>query len=76
MSPAVFRSDPIGPSEAKAKAIKDGFGTRAIYVGSEPNVETGAVIPPISLYTTYKQEVVGFHKVSCQFFLFTYDSAS
>ncbi|KIJ91857.1 hypothetical protein K443DRAFT_685698, partial [Laccaria amethystina LaAM-08-1] len=40
----------------------DGFGTRAIHVGSEPNVETGAVIPPISLSTTYKQEAVGVHK--------------
>ena len=41
----------------------DGFGTRAIHVGSEPNAETGAVIPPISLSTTYKQDGVGNHKV-------------
>lgn len=41
-----------------------GFGTRAIHVGSEPNAETGAVIPPISLSTTYKQDGVGNHKVS------------
>jgi cystathionine beta-lyase/cystathionine gamma-synthase len=41
----------------------DGFGTRAIHVGSEPNPETGAVIPPISLSTTYKQDGVGNHKV-------------
>ncbi|KAG6329927.1 hypothetical protein ID866_9161, partial [Astraeus odoratus] len=40
----------------------DGFGTRAIHVGSEPNPETGAVIPPISLSTTYKQDGVGKHK--------------
>ncbi|EGO03182.1 hypothetical protein SERLA73DRAFT_149584 [Serpula lacrymans var. lacrymans S7.3] len=40
----------------------DGFGTRAIHVGSEPNKETGAVIPPISLSTTYKQDSVGVHK--------------
>ena len=41
----------------------DGFGTRAIHVGSEPNPSTGAVIPPISLSTTYKQEAIGVHKV-------------
>ncbi|KAI0776404.1 pyridoxal phosphate-dependent transferase [Irpex lacteus] len=29
---------------------------------SEPNAETGAVIPPISLSTTYKQDAVGKHK--------------
>ncbi|KAH7882858.1 Cys/Met metabolism PLP-dependent enzyme-domain-containing protein [Phlebopus sp. FC_14] len=40
----------------------DGFGTRAIHVGSDPNTETGAVIPPISLSTTYKQDGVGNHK--------------
>jgi len=40
----------------------DGFGTRAIHVGSEPNEETGAVIPPISLSTTYKQSAIGVHK--------------
>lgn len=41
----------------------DGFGTRAIHVGSEPDPETGAVIPSISLSTTYKQNGVGNHKV-------------
>jgi len=45
----------------------DGFGTRAIHVGSEPNEETGAVIPAISLSTTYKQSGVGVHKVSPSF---------
>lgn len=48
------------------KPRHDGFGTRAIHVGSEPNKETGAVIPPISLATTYKQDGVGNHKVSIQ----------
>lgn len=41
----------------------DGFGTLAIHVGSDPDRETGAVIPAISLSTTYKQEGVGNHKV-------------
>jgi len=40
----------------------DGFGIRAIHVGSEPNEETGAVIPSISLSTTYKQSAIGVHK--------------
>ncbi|CAA7268584.1 unnamed protein product [Cyclocybe aegerita] len=40
----------------------DGFGTRAVHVGSEPNEETGAVIPAISLSTTYKQQAIGVHK--------------
>ncbi|KAF8881772.1 Cys/Met metabolism PLP-dependent enzyme-domain-containing protein [Infundibulicybe gibba] len=40
----------------------DGFGTRAIHVGSDPSEETGAVIPAISLSTTYKQSGVGIHK--------------
>ncbi|KZT68916.1 hypothetical protein DAEQUDRAFT_751098 [Daedalea quercina L-15889] len=44
------------------KGHHDGFGTRAIHVGSEPNPETGAVIPAISLSTTYKQDGVGNHK--------------
>jgi len=40
----------------------DGFGTLAIHVGSDPDPETGAVIPAISLSTTYKQDGVGNHK--------------
>ncbi|KAF9240398.1 Cys/Met metabolism PLP-dependent enzyme-domain-containing protein [Melanogaster broomeanus] len=40
----------------------DGFGTRAIHVGSEADPETGAVIPSISLSTTYKQDSVGNNK--------------
>ncbi|KAG8735800.1 hypothetical protein FRC10_010152 [Ceratobasidium sp. 414] len=39
-----------------------GFGTRAIHVGAEANAETGAVIAPISLSTTYKQDRVGKNK--------------
>ncbi|KAJ7714958.1 Cys/Met metabolism PLP-dependent enzyme-domain-containing protein [Mycena maculata] len=39
-----------------------GFATRAIHVGSEPSTETGAVIPPISLSTTFKQTGVGNHQ--------------
>ncbi|THH23255.1 hypothetical protein EUX98_g7924 [Antrodiella citrinella] len=44
------------------KPHSDGFGTRAIHVGSDPNPATGAVIPSISLSTTYKQDAIGVHK--------------
>ncbi|CAG8675475.1 5291_t:CDS:2 [Gigaspora margarita] len=39
-----------------------GFGTRAIHIGQEPDPYTGAVIPPISLSTTFKQSSIGNHK--------------
>ncbi|KAI0795635.1 pyridoxal phosphate-dependent transferase [Abortiporus biennis] len=63
MSPAVLNSDTL-LSNGHSNGIKkpDGFGTRAIHVGSEPNPETGAVIPSISLSTTYKQDRIGVHK--------------
>jgi len=37
------------------------FATRAIHVGQEPDPVTGAVIPPISLATTFKQKAAGVH---------------
>ncbi|WP_369139901.1 cystathionine gamma-synthase [Modestobacter versicolor] len=36
-----------------------GFNTRAIHAGQEPDPATGAVIPPLHLSTTYKQDGVG-----------------
>jgi cystathionine gamma-lyase len=44
------------------KQEQDGFGTRAVHIGSDPDPSTGAVIPAISLSTTYKQHGVGNHK--------------
>lgn len=38
------------------------FESRAIHVGSEPDPITGAVIPPLSLSTTFVQEAAGVHK--------------
>ena len=68
MSPAIDLFLPSGVQSngylPRLKKPVDGFGTRVIHVGSEPNPETGAVIPPISLSTTYKQDAVGVHKVS------------
>ena len=36
-----------------------GFDTRAIHAGQDPDPATGAVIPPLHLTTTYKQDGVG-----------------
>src|ERR1700710_2834598 len=38
---------------------KSGFETRAIHAGYEPDPMTGAVIPPVHVTTTYKQDGVG-----------------
>ncbi|MGZ8764389.1 MAG: cystathionine gamma-synthase [Acidimicrobiia bacterium] len=40
----------------------DGFETRAIHAGQDPDPTTGAVIPPISLSTTFAQRAVGEHQ--------------
>ncbi|KAG0363772.1 hypothetical protein BG005_006983 [Podila minutissima] len=37
------------------------FGTRAIHAGQHPDPITGAVIPPLSLSTTFKQHSAGEH---------------
>jgi cystathionine gamma-synthase len=37
----------------------DGFATRAIHVGQEPDKETGAVVVPIYQTSTFAQDVVG-----------------
>jgi cystathionine gamma-synthase len=39
-----------------------GFETRALHAGQAPDPTTGAVVPPISLSTTFAQEAVGDHK--------------
>lgn len=36
-----------------------GFSTRAIHAGQDPDPTTGAVIPPVYLTSTYKQDGVG-----------------
>ncbi|MBV9101194.1 MAG: cystathionine gamma-synthase [Candidatus Dormibacteraeota bacterium] len=36
-----------------------GFATRAVHAGQEPDPETGAVVPPIHLATTFRQDAVG-----------------
>ncbi|KAF5383286.1 hypothetical protein D9615_004800 [Tricholomella constricta] len=62
MSPSVAE---VANGTTPTNAVKKpslGFGTRAIHVGSAPSKETGAVIPAISLSTTYKQDAIGVHK--------------
>jgi cystathionine gamma-lyase len=39
-----------------------GFATRAIHAGQEPDSATGAVIVPIYATSTYAQEEPGKHK--------------
>ena len=38
------------------------FETLAIHAGQEPDASTGAVVPPISLATTFAQSEVGVHR--------------
>ena len=42
----------------------NGFNTRAIHVGSEPDAATGAVNPPVYLTSTYAQDAVGVWRFS------------
>ena len=39
-----------------------GFSTRAVHVGQGPDPETGAVVQPIHMATTFAQQAVGKHK--------------
>ncbi len=38
------------------------IGTKVVHTGQRPDPSTGAVMPPISLATTYEQESPGVHK--------------
>jgi len=40
----------------------DGFETRAIHAGQDPDAATGAVVPPITLSSTFAQAAVGDHQ--------------
>ncbi|MDA1195821.1 MAG: cystathionine gamma-synthase [Planctomycetota bacterium] len=40
----------------------EGFSTRAIHAGQEPDPSTGAVMTPVYLTSTYVQEAPGVHK--------------
>lgn len=47
-------SSPVAPDWSRS-----GFSTRAIHFGQDPDPLTGAVIPPIHLSTTFKQDGIG-----------------
>jgi len=47
--------------EGVARRAARGFETRAIHAGQDPDPVTGAVVPPISLATTFAQRAVGRH---------------
>ena len=40
----------------------DAFETRAVHAGQEPDPATGAVVPPITLASTFVQDAVGQHR--------------
>lgn len=63
MSPSLLQNDAPTITNGLKNIHQDGFATRAIHVGSEPDKLTGSVIPAISLSTTYKQDAIGKHKV-------------
>jgi cystathionine gamma-synthase len=43
-------------------SVPAGFETRAVHAGQDPDPATGAVVPPISLATTFAQSAVGEHQ--------------
>jgi cystathionine gamma-lyase len=44
------------------KASTQGFSTRALHVGGEPDPTTGAIMPPIYQTSTYVQKSPGVHQ--------------
>ncbi|RGB43617.1 Cys/Met metabolism PLP-dependent enzyme-domain-containing protein [Rhizophagus diaphanus] len=62
MAPNFKENDNNANNLYQDKVKELGFGTRAIHIGQEPDPSTGAVIPSISLSTTYKQSAIGVHK--------------
>jgi cystathionine gamma-synthase len=50
----------VGDIESRHQA--PGFETRAIHAGQQPDAATGAVVPSISLATTFAQREVGLHQ--------------
>ncbi|HET9692252.1 MAG TPA: PLP-dependent transferase, partial [Acidimicrobiales bacterium] len=49
------------PSTGAAGRRPQGFETRAVHAGQPPDPVTGAVVPPLSLATTFAQSAVGEH---------------
>jgi cystathionine gamma-lyase len=51
-----------GHHAQQAQPLHDGYATRAIHVGSEPDPTTGAVVPGLSVATTFLQDGVDKHR--------------
>src|SRR5262252_4263572 len=49
-------------SKSRPPANRQGFSTRAIHAGQEPDPSTGAIMPPIYATSTYVQSSPGVHK--------------
>ncbi|KAI0000687.1 Cys/Met metabolism PLP-dependent enzyme-domain-containing protein [Russula compacta] len=62
MGSPVNRQARLHTLEVVEREAVDGFGTRAIHVGSDPDGSTGAIIPAIYLSSTFKLEGIGKHK--------------
>lgn len=60
---SLFLMSPCNDASAR------GFSTRAVHAGLEADPNTGAVIPPISVSTTFKQSAAGVHLVKRPRFL-------
>ncbi len=45
-----------------SKKSTNGFATRAIHIGQEPDLETGSIAPPIHATSTYIQQAIGKNK--------------
>lgn len=49
-------------TEQRKRPNRPSFATRTIHAGQSPDPTTGAIMPPISLSSTYVQESPGVHK--------------
>ena len=52
-------SSPNGSTSDHQSTLSKKFATICVHVGSEPDAVTGAVVPPISLATTFAQNGLG-----------------
>ena len=57
--PTHTTAHPALPADQTLPLAPDGFSTRAIHAGQEPDPLTGAVVLPIYQTSTYAQDVVG-----------------
>jgi cystathionine beta-lyase/cystathionine gamma-synthase len=55
-------ASPAGSTSSHGGEESWGFSTRALHVGQGPDPETGAVVQPIHMATTFAQQGVGKHK--------------